>query len=82
MNKIDKKKDDDGRFETISTLGNYSYGTILKSKNKETGEKVIIKVNKKKYYTWEECMSLKEIKVLRILAHPNIIKLKEIIKKN
>lgn len=68
------------RFKIISTLGDHSYGTILKAENSETGEKVVIKQSKKKFYSWEECMSLKEIKVLRILNHSNIVKLKEIIK--
>lgn len=35
---------------------------------------------KKKFGTWEECMSLREIKHLRKLNHPNIIKLKEVIR--
>ena len=37
---------------------------------------------KKKFYTWEECMQLREIKSLRKLNHMNIVKLKEVIKKN
>lgn len=35
---------------------------------------------KKKFETWDECMSLREIKSLRKLNHPNIVKLKEVIR--
>lgn len=31
---------------------------------------------KKKFFTWEECMNLREVKSLQKLTHPNIIKLK------
>ena len=41
---------------------------------------MIVKIIKKKYYTWEECMKMREIKVLTILSHPQILKMKEIIK--
>ena len=37
---------------------------------------------KKKYYSWDECMTLREIKALRKLNHPNIVKLKEVIRVN
>lgn len=30
------------------------------------------------YETWDECMNLRELKSLRKLIHPNIIKLKEV----
>ena len=34
-----------------------------------TGEVVAIKKMKKKFYSWEECMALAEIKSLRKLNH-------------
>ena len=37
---------------------------------------------KKKFYSWEEAMSLREIKSLRKLNHPHIVKLKEVIRVN
>lgn len=72
---------------------------------------VAIKKMKKKYYSWEECINLREVKVthnlwfavtamhsvapiviynsnsffvqsLRKMNHPNIVKLKEVIKEN
>jgi protein kinase len=37
---------------------------------------------KKKFYSWEECMALREIKSLRKLNQVNIVKLKEVIRVN
>jgi protein kinase len=54
----------------------------LRAQNKQTGEWVAIKKMKQKYYSWEECMKLREINSLRKLIHPNIVKLKEVIREN
>ena len=37
---------------------------------------------KKKFYSWDEAMQLREIKSLRKMNHPNVIKLKEVIRVN
>ncbi|XP_058069002.1 cyclin-dependent kinase F-4-like [Magnolia sinica] len=37
---------------------------------------------KRKYYSWEECMNLREVKSLWKMNHPNIVKLKEVIREN
>ncbi|TKR93411.1 hypothetical protein L596_007875 [Steinernema carpocapsae] len=37
---------------------------------------------KKKFYTWDEAMALREVKSLKKLNHPNIIKLREVIREN
>ncbi|KAI3903804.1 hypothetical protein MKW92_030957, partial [Papaver armeniacum] len=50
--------------------------------NKQTGEVVAIKKMKRKYYCWEECINLREVKSLRKMNHPNIVKLKEVIREN
>lgn len=55
---------------------------MVKAVNKKTGEVVAIKKMKKKFYSWEECMALREIKSLRKLNHPQIVKLKEVIRVN
>lgn len=39
-----------------------------------------IKRFKRKYKTWEETMALDEVKSLIQLSHPNIVKLKEVIR--
>ncbi|KAK5974609.1 Serine/threonine-protein kinase ICK, partial [Trichostrongylus colubriformis] len=37
---------------------------------------------KKKFKTWEEATALREVKALKKLSHPNIIKLREVIREN
>lgn len=37
---------------------------------------------KRKFYSWDECMGLREVKSLRKLNHPCIVKLKEVIREN
>jgi len=70
------------RYKVTKTLGDGTYGSVLRAQNKSTGEWVAIKKMKQKYYSWEECMKLREINSLRKLIHPNIVKLKEVIREN
>jgi serine/threonine protein kinase len=37
---------------------------------------------KKKYYSWDEAMQLREIQSLKKLSHNNVVKLKEVIREN
>jgi serine/threonine protein kinase len=37
---------------------------------------------KKKFYSWDECIKLREVRSLKKLNHPNIVKLKEVIREN
>ena len=39
---------------------------------------VAIKRMKRKYYSWDEAMALREVKSLKKLSHANVIKLKEV----
>lgn len=43
---------------------------------------VAIKKMKRKFFSWDECMNLREVKSLRKLNHPCIVKLKEVIREN
>lgn len=70
------------RYKVTKVLGDGTYGSVLRAQNKSTGEWVAIKKMKQKYYSWEECMKLREINSLRKLLHPNIVKLKEVIREN
>lgn len=51
------------RYVTLSPLGDGTYGTVMLGQRKDTGEKVAIKRMKRKYYSWEEAMNLREVKV-------------------
>ncbi|OQR93596.1 mitogen activated protein kinase 7 [Achlya hypogyna] len=70
------------RYKITKQLGDGTYGSVLKAVNRTSGEVVAVKKMKKKFYTWEECMQLREVKSLKKLNHPNIIKLKEVIREN
>ena len=62
----------------IKQLGDGTYGSVWKATNRQSNEVVAIKKMKRKFYTWEECMTLREVKSLRKLNHPNVVKLKEV----
>lgn len=68
------------KFQVVKNLGDGTYGTVVEAINKQTREKVAIKKLKRKFSSWEECMALREIKMLRKLSHQNVIKLKEVIR--
>ena len=70
------------KYKIAKNLGDGTYGNVAQATNTQTGEQVAIKKMKKKFYSWEECMSLREIKALRKLNHPNIVKMKEVIRVN
>lgn len=70
------------RYKQLKTLGDGTYGSVVLGKANDTGETVAIKKMKRKYYSWEECMNLREVKSLRKLSHTNLIKLKEVIREN
>ena len=72
----------------ITRLGGGSFADVYKAKEKSTGELVAIKVLKRKYKKWEDCLELRECSSLQKLhdsslankpGAENIIKLKQII---
>ena len=72
----------------ITRLGGGTFADVYKAKEKSTGELVAIKVLKKKYKKWEDCLELRECSSLQKLhdsslankpGEENIIKLKQII---
>ncbi len=60
------------RYRIIKTIGDGTYGMVLKAVNKKSGDIVAIKKMKKKYYSWDECIKLREVRSLKKLNHPNI----------
>ncbi|XP_016841403.1 serine/threonine-protein kinase MAK isoform X3 [Nasonia vitripennis] len=70
------------RYITLNQLGDGTFGSVVLGERIDTGEKVAIKRMKRKYYSWEEAMNLREVKSLKKLSHTNVVKLKEVIREN
>ena len=51
------------RYKVTKQLGDGTYGSVLKAVNRQSGEIVAVKKMKKKFYSWDECMQLREIKI-------------------
>ena len=75
-------------YEIIERIGGGSFADVFKAREKSTNELVAIKILKKKYKKWEDCVELRECKSLQKLSDEslsnekglnNIIKLKRII---
>jgi|UniRef100_A0A7S4G6M0 protein kinase len=70
------------QYRVTKTIGDGTYGVVMRAQNTQTNDVVAIKRMKRKFYSWQECMELREIKSLRKLSHPNIVKLREVIREN
>ncbi|KAA8525130.1 hypothetical protein F0562_007006 [Nyssa sinensis] len=70
------------RYKIIKEVGDGTFGSVWRAINKQTGEVVAIKKMKRKYFSWEECINLREVKSLSKMNHANIVKLKEVIREN
>lgn len=51
------------RYKVMRQLGDGTYGSVWKAINNDTNEVVAIKKMKRKFYSWDECMNLREVKV-------------------
>ncbi|XP_019130076.2 serine/threonine-protein kinase MAK isoform X1 [Larimichthys crocea] len=70
------------RYTTLKQLGDGTYGSVLLGKSNETGELVAIKRMKRKFYSWDECLNLREVKSLKKLSHANVVRLREVVREN
>uniref|UniRef100_A0AC34RJ61 Protein kinase domain-containing protein n=1 Tax=Panagrolaimus sp. JU765 TaxID=591449 RepID=A0AC34RJ61_9BILA len=70
------------RYRLTKKVGDGTFGEVSLAKKIDTGDIVAIKRMKKKFYSWDEAMNLREVKSLKKLNHPNIIKLREVIREN
>lgn len=71
------------RYHVTEQLGDGSYGSVLKAVNKSTGEVVAIKRMKRKFTSWNEGVTLRELQSLRSLSqHPHIVQVNELIRES
>lgn len=65
------------KYQVIKTLGEGTFGVVVKCVNKETNELVAVKRMKDKI-TWDAATKLREIKALKKLNnHDNVIRIRE-----
>jgi len=55
------------RYVMLNQLGDGTYGSVVLGQRIDTGEKVAIKRMKRKYYSWNEAMNLREVKVHQLI---------------
>ena len=70
------------KYEVLGIVGEGAYGVVLKCRNKETTE--IVAIKKFKESDDDEILrktTLREVKILRMLRHYNIVSLKEAFKR-
>ena len=74
-------------YELLNSIGRGSFSNVYKAKKKSTGELVAIKILKRNYVDWEDCLESREYRsliklneetLLNKLGQENIIKLKEV----
>ncbi|KAL7079179.1 hypothetical protein ACQ4LE_001732, partial [Meloidogyne hapla] len=70
------------RYKITKKVGDGTFGEVSLAIKLDTGDVVAIKRMKKKFYSWDEAMNLREVKSLKKLNHPNIIRLREVIREN
>jgi serine/threonine protein kinase len=51
------------RYKIIREIGDGTCGNVFMAYNVETNEIVAVKKMKRKFFQWEECVSLREVKV-------------------
>ena len=71
---------DGSRFKILEIVGKGSYGVVCSALDTVTGEKVAIKkINDIFEHVSDATRILREIKLLRILRHPDIVEIKHIL---
>uniref|UniRef100_K3Z2P2 Protein kinase domain-containing protein n=1 Tax=Setaria italica TaxID=4555 RepID=K3Z2P2_SETIT len=70
---------DVNRYEILEVIGKGSYGLVCSANDKHTGEKVAIKkIHNIFEHISDAARILREIKLLRLLRHPDIVEIKHI----
>ena len=69
----------DERYEIIDTIGSGAYGVVVSARDTKTGELVAIKKIEKAFeHSTFTKRTLRELKIMRLLNHENLIRIKNI----
>ena len=63
------------RYKIVKRVGDGSFGVVYKAMNTATGEVCAIKKMKKRFQSWDECLSLREIKSLRKFCQKGLLEI-------
>lgn len=79
---VDVKSNRIGKYQVLKTLGEGSFGKVKLAEHLSTGQKVALKIINKKTLAKSDMQGRveREISYLRLLRHPHIIKLYDVIK--
>lgn len=70
------------RYVLRQGLGSGSYGSVSRAVERATGKAVAVKEINGNFWSFDDVLKLREVRVLRRLRHPNIVMLKEVIRQN
>jgi len=70
----------DRHYEVLSTLGEGAFGKVYKAKHRETGEEVAAKEIKVGSASFDEACNSMELKALKALRHPCVVRLRELLR--
>ncbi|RKP11652.1 kinase-like domain-containing protein [Piptocephalis cylindrospora] len=70
------------RYRVIKLIGDGTFGSVVQAEHVDDNRLVAIKRMKRTFDSWEECLSLREVKALKYLAHPNLVRLHEVVREH
>lgn len=67
-------------YEVLCVLGEGSFGKVCKARHRETGDEVAVKEIKMGATSFSEALNSMELKALKALRHPCIVRLRELLR--